>query len=201
MSPHFRLFLIALALLSFAGPLLADEIEVSWEHPTERTDATPIAIADIARTEIRYAPCSSAVPPTLGTPVAVVSVPAPAKTTTIANLADGRWCVQARSIDTAGLASDWTGVAWRAARPKPPTLLKVMVVAVNGNYSSRPVYRVDDAGKLVNVSSRRVSVGAECDPAERAGTNYFSVAGQVNALKPSEPLPDGSFAYCVEART
>ena len=196
MSPYFRLFLLVLALLSFAGPLLADELEVRWEHPTQRVDGSTIAVTDIARTELEYAPCVNG---QLGTPKVLVPVPAPATVKLIDGLADGSWCVRARSIDAQGLASDWTATVMRKARPKPPTIVSVYRVAANGDYTTRPVYALAADGKLTLASSRRVAVGDECDPALRQGASYFSVAGRVNALRPDERLPAGSFAYCVQS--
>ena len=72
MSPHFRLFLIALALLSFSGPLLAGEAATSWTHPTQYTDGTALPIGQIARTELEYGLCNAGKTGFLATPAPVI---------------------------------------------------------------------------------------------------------------------------------
>lgn len=180
------------------GPVKADDLDIKWTHPTQRIGGTVLALNEIANTELEYAPCAGAL---LGVPVTTVSVPAPATSKLIQGLAEGSWCVRARTVDTQGLASDWTGVVARKSRPAPPVITSVLRVAANGTYTTRPVYALDPLGKLISVSSRRVAVGEECDPSAKQGTNYYSVAGKANALKPTEPLPDGSFAYCAQSNS
>jgi hypothetical protein len=80
-----------------------------------------------------------------------------------------------------------------AELPPPPSWR----VAVNQNYSTRPVYRTGPTGELVNATDRRVAVGAPCNCEVRFRTSsYCSVEGVENALKPPATLPADSFAIC-----
>jgi hypothetical protein len=119
--------------------------------------------------------------------------------------------------DKAGLDAKWLGAPWVAMSkferaevqklyeqglaelpPTPPP--PAYVVAKNASYGTRPVYRTSSSGSLVNATDRRVAVGAACDCAARVGTsNYCSVAGAENALKPPDLLPADSFAICALA--
>lgn len=123
MRAKIALFLSTLMLTVAA---YANTADVSWTHPTQRTDNTALAIADIKETQVDWAKCtaSNTFPTSVdGTKV----VPAPAATTSIGPLAYGTWCFRARTVDTAGRVSDNSGTAWKqyVAPPKPPVITTV----------------------------------------------------------------------------
>ena len=150
LSPHFRLFLLALLVLSFSGPLLAANAELTWTHPTQRVDNSPLAIADIAATRLNWGACGSALAST-------TDVPAPAVTYTVTGLAYGTWCFVARTVDKTGLVSDPTGQVQKIilAPPKPPAFTVVNIVAYETAWHP-------GRGTVLGRAVGRVPLGTEC---------------------------------------
>lgn len=132
-TPPFIAALAALlALVSFAA--VADD-RVSWRHPTQYTDDSALALADIEYTIVRYGEKVGTEPPTN---IQSVTVPGPATSVVIprdVTLA-GTVCYQAatKMKDSAGggqsgyAPSAWvckTQTAPVAKRPKVPTQVTV----------------------------------------------------------------------------
>src|SRR5687768_17398171 len=94
-TPHFLAALaVLLTLVSFGA--LADD-NLSWQHPVEYTDSSPLNQADIASTIIRYGVGTSANPPTI---LSAITVPAPAASVVVPRdpLVAGTVCYQAATL-------------------------------------------------------------------------------------------------------
>jgi hypothetical protein len=87
---RFPLFLLLISSLTAN----AEQISVSWTHPTERDDGTPLALSEIRETRIF---CTGAATP-------VVIIPAPA-TVALIELPLGETKCNARTVDTNGTRS------------------------------------------------------------------------------------------------
>jgi hypothetical protein len=115
----------------------AADATLTWTHPTQRVDNTPITLADIRETQLDWGVCGvgNTFP---ATPAGTKAVPAPGTTTVVTGLAYGTWCFRARSVDTGGLVSDNTGTVWKQfiAPPKPPVLSATITVAYEINMNS-----------------------------------------------------------------
>lgn len=109
---------VALTLLALATSSAfaqnTPHVRVEWTLPDLRVDGTALAPADLARTEVEYAACSS--DGQLTAPIIRREVQTPATETTLEGLAPGPLCVRARVVDTDGAESAYTGVA-RAELP------------------------------------------------------------------------------------
>lgn len=96
---------------------------VTWTHPTEYTDGTPLALPDIQATEVRYGRCTDG---GVAEDSPVVTAPPLTATAKIPLPDGGRWCFQARTIAGA-VPSDWSSTVSRewpfdAGTPVLPTL-------------------------------------------------------------------------------
>lgn len=161
------LIFFVMAMLSNANGATA---ELTWTHPTQRVDNTPITLAEIKETQIDWAKCGvgNVFPVTVeGTK----AVPAPGTVTQVANLAYGTWCFRARSVDTGNLVSDNSGTVWRqfVAPPKPPVITTVGGVAWEMKWNGK------DGAYLAKVVGT-VAPGAACyGLAPALGFNIFPV--------------------------
>lgn len=114
------------------GTAHADDGTVTWTHPTQYVDNTPIPAGGIAATEIQYGKCNATRTGLLATPSPVtVSVPFPATTRVISGLTTAEWCFAARTTQPIGSPSDWTGYVWKLVdiKPKPPVLSATITLA------------------------------------------------------------------------
>ena len=115
-----RAFLLLLLL-----PLAAfgRDVVVEWTLATQREDATPLPVSEIAATRVEWGTCSGTA---FGTSAGVRDVAPPALTTTLA-LANGTHCLRAYTLDTDGQLSDPTPVLSFVlkGRPKPPVIKSV----------------------------------------------------------------------------
>lgn len=84
----------------------SNDATLTWTHPTEYTDATPIPDGAITATDIQYGVCNAGQSGISGTPTQV-SVPYPAAEKVISPLDVGWWCFQARTV-AGGVSSEWT---------------------------------------------------------------------------------------------
>lgn len=154
----------------------AADASLTWTHPTQRTDNSALALADIKETEIQYAPCAAGNTwPATGTPASKV-VTAPAAATTITGLAYGTWCFRARTVPVLNPATDqsaWTGPVWAIylAPPKPPVLGVVNIVAYDVRWQQ-------GGGTKLARAIGTVPLGTTCGdhPITRRGTrSYYEV--------------------------
>jgi hypothetical protein len=119
------LMLIVVGVLAFAVSSLAATVEVTWTHPTQFEDGTPLTITQLAQTRIEVGTCSS--PGVFGTKQGEKIVPAPTAATTI-DVAPGTWCYRGFSRATAaagGGESRASGVVSNIVpwpNPNPPVL-------------------------------------------------------------------------------
>jgi hypothetical protein len=123
---------IALVIAGIGNLARGADGVVSWTHPTQYTDNTPIPAGGLSGTEIQYGKCNATRTGLLATPAPVtVSVPFPATTRTITGLTNAEWCFAARSTQPVGSPSDWTGFAWKLIdlQPKPPVLSSTITTA------------------------------------------------------------------------
>lgn len=115
------------ALLTTAGQ--AATLSVTWQHPTMRTDGTPLALSEIGHTLVEYGDCSA--PGVWGSRQGSVEVPAPATGVQITAAGWGDKCVRGYTVTTTGVSSDASGVAYKTVPeppPEPPTLTAVETV-------------------------------------------------------------------------
>lgn len=135
-TPHFLIAVAALAALGAAAAFADDT--VSFLHPVEYTDNSPLNVADIDSTIIRYGVGTAANPPTI---ISAISVPAPATSAIVPRdpLLAGTVCYQAATLmkpvapATTGAQSVYAPSAWvcktQAApvqkKPRPPRNLSV----------------------------------------------------------------------------
>lgn len=133
------------------------------------------------------------------------------------DLADWSIAALAAAKDAAGLDAKWTAAPWEATSINERAIVAALFnehrpryyAARNSTYTTRPVYeRTAEGLRGPLVKTSRVAVGAECNCLDRLATSsrYCSVAGQVNALRPAEILPDaegpadsrtgGSYSLC-----
>jgi hypothetical protein len=121
--------LLLLALLPLSA--LAAGVTVSWTHPTQNTDGTALALANIASTRVEYGSCSGTA---FGTKAGEAVVPAPATTTTF-DLAPGTYCFRAYSKTVAALGALESGPSGVASKvvpyspPNPPVITVVNITA------------------------------------------------------------------------
>lgn len=135
MTLNFRTFVAALVLLTMIGLCVhrahAADATVSWTHPTEYTDNTPILLGALTQTSIQYGKCNAGQNGLLASPAPVtVVVPYPATSRVITGLGDGTWCFAARS-ETANAQSAFTPYVFKAIilTPKPPVMNSTITVA------------------------------------------------------------------------
>jgi hypothetical protein len=112
-----------LMLAALAMPAFADD-NLSWNHPTTRTDSSALPLSEIAATVIRYRTS------TTGTDFVTLEVPAPANTTVVARdpLLAGTRCYSAATRDTDGLMGDFSLDVCKTivkAKPRRPQNLVV----------------------------------------------------------------------------
>lgn len=146
--------LLLLSLFSFTTTAQSADATLTWTHPTQRVDNTPIAITEIRETQIDWAKCAAGnVFPT--TVDGTRAVAAPATTTVVTGLAYGTWCFRARTADTGGLVSANSNTVWKQylAPPKPPVIVTVSGLVwemrthpVDGPYLARVIGTIE-AGK------------------------------------------------------
>lgn len=112
-----KLFILG---LTFAGLVLAagNSATLSWTLATQNEDGSPLAAASILSTKIVWRrPGSSAI-------VGSVTIPAPAVSTTVANLACGKFDFTAQTLVTGSSSDESTPpVAYDTkvvCRPNPP---------------------------------------------------------------------------------
>ena len=192
--------IIAVAVMYFAGIFKkadAGEATLTWTHPTQYVDATPLPLANIARTEIQYAKCNAARTGFLSgaTPV-IGSVAPPPATGTIAGLTAGTWCFRARTVTTASESSVWSGFVSTVivddpvpAIPTPPTDLTVNPT-VRTAYSL--VKRVD---RLVLAAVGTVAPGTACVPTQQV--NGYFVVPRSSVIWSGSVKPDVVVATCI----
>jgi len=136
-TPHFIGFLLGAFLLLVGLSAFADDT-LTWQHPIEYTDSTPLNQADIAVTIVRYGAGTTANPPTV---ISAVNVPAPATSVVVTRdpLVAGTVCYQAATLmkpvppATIGQQSVYAPSAWvcktqtapTPKKPRPPRTLTV----------------------------------------------------------------------------
>lgn len=100
---------ICFALFVFwPAKCFAGNAELIWTHPTSYEDASPLALANIARTEVAWGRCNAAKTDFAGTPT-TFNVLAPTATASIPAIPTGPYCFKVRTVTTANEVSDWTG--------------------------------------------------------------------------------------------
>lgn len=100
-------FLGLLASLGFVAVALAIPKTMSWSHPTERVDGTPLSLAEIAETRIY---CDGAPP---------IVIAAPASSYVYAE--GGTHTCYATTVDTLGLESDPSNTITFEVLPSKPS--------------------------------------------------------------------------------
>lgn len=106
---------IALALFVFLpSKCEAGNADVSWTHPTQYVDGTPLPLASILRTEIQWGKCNATQTAfDTGVVPITVNVAAPAAAQAIPAIPTGKYCFRARTVSTANELSDWTNLVWK----------------------------------------------------------------------------------------
>lgn len=107
--------LLVVALVSLApGLAQAGNADVTWTHPNQYVDGTPLPLASILRTEIQWGKCNATQTgfDAAITPV-TINVAAPTASQAIPAIPTGRYCFRARTVTTANETSAYTGFAWK----------------------------------------------------------------------------------------
>ncbi len=150
---------ILLALLPLSA--LAAGVTVTWTHPTQNTDGSALALANIASTRVEHGSCSGTA---FGTKAGEAVVPAPATTTTF-DLAPGTHCFRAYTKTVAALGALESGPSGVASKvvpfppPNPPTITVVNITAYE--YIAPRGWRSAKLGKIVG----SVPLGTACGQA------------------------------------
>lgn len=174
---HLRPLFITLGTVALVMMVLtcslakAADATLTWTHPTQRVDNTPIALSEIKETQIDWGLCTTGnVFP--ATPVGTKSVPAPATTTVVTGLAYGTWCFRARTVDTLNEASANSGTVWKQwlAPPKPPVLSPTITVAYEFNMNGWGEIKL---GKAIGT----IKEGATCvdNPIQTNKGEYYEI--------------------------
>lgn len=122
--------LLLVAVKSFAGTAV-----VTWTQPTQYTDGTALALADISQTRVEYGTCSGTA---FGTKAGEQIATGTGTTLTVNSLPAGTYCLRAyttaKGVESA--ASSVASAVVPQSPPKPPVLVTVTTTAyavtVNG---------------------------------------------------------------------
>lgn len=113
-----RKFLFSLVLLTAATNAFAAGVHATWNLPTQNTDTSPLAVADMASTTLQYGTCNGTA---FGAALGAVNVLSPLAAADIPALAPGAYCFRAfvTTIPTkGGVVSAFSNVA-QATVPFP----------------------------------------------------------------------------------
>lgn len=146
----------------------AADAELSWTHPTQYTDNTPLPIAQIARTDIQYGLCATGNTSLLPTPPPVtVAVPTALTAFTVTPLNAGRWCFAVRTAATNGEVSVWTPFVTKVVAPPAPKAPTNLVVTITVVYT---VVKQRDAFVMLPVGT--APAGTECITSQSVNGYY-----------------------------
>ena len=161
-------FLVLFLCLVVFAVAHAENATVSWSHPTQRVDGTPLAISEIKETQVDWGLCSAGTFPSL--PAGTLAFAAPSTSGTVPNLAYGTWCFRARTLDTGGRLSDNSTVVSKVilAPPKPPVLSTVITVAYEINQTG--------SGMKLGRAVGTVGLGTACLPGLIIAPDYYEVS-------------------------
>jgi len=166
----------------------AATVTITWDHPTQYVDGTPLPSGALTATRIEWGTCNGT---SFGTRAGERIVPYPAATTTI-DLAPGTHCIRAYSR-TASAESSPTNTLVHTVlppAPQPPSNLRVSAQTV---YTS--VKRTD---RLVMLPVGTVPAETGCIPTEgviAGGVTYYAVPRA--AVRWSGSVrPDAVYAIC-----
>lgn len=136
-TPHFVGFILAIALIAFAGGAFAADVTVSGTNATQNTDGSAIPTDGSANSlrdvRIRYGTCNSgktAVATVTKTVTVAATVPGAAFSTPVTGLLLQEYCFQARHSNVGDTYSDWTAAVVRdltptQKKPRPPGNISV----------------------------------------------------------------------------
>jgi len=135
----------------------AENATVSWTHPTQRVDNSPLPLSEIRETQVDWGLCVAGAFP--GVPVGTAATPAPGTSQTIPNLTYGTWCFRARTVDTGSRLSDNSLTVNKIiiAPPKPPSLNSTVTLAYDVKFTPSGKVLL---GKVVG----SIALGTECIP-------------------------------------
>ena len=149
-----RLALAATLCVVTVAAALAAEVTVSWTHPVNFSDGTPLAIAQIASTRVERGTCNAGA---FGTKQGEQTATGSATSVLFPSLSPGTYCFRAYTKATAaagGLESIASNVASKVIpfpTPSPPVIVTVTTA----------VYDLKPNGKLGFVVGT-VALGTEC---------------------------------------
>jgi hypothetical protein len=160
-----------------AAPGFIGGTTLTWVHPTQNDDDTPLPLVQIANTGIYYSRTCTL--EALLTSTTMQIVPAPARLTIVENLADGQWCFGARTVDTAGRISALSKIVMTTIQPVPNAPIELSVPPPGLVTSEATVYtslKATDRTTMVPVGT--ASLGTPCIQSEATlaqGVTYFAV--------------------------
>lgn len=170
MSPHFRLFLLTLALLAVSGPLLAGEAALTWTQPTQNVDGSAIPASGTGRlvgNRVEWGTCTGTAPNyTFGTKAGEQAWTTPRTAFTVTNLAPGVWCFRAFASTTAG-ESGPSAVAAKTIVPPLPAPPSGLTVASTQAFT---VVKARDRFVLLPVGT--VPADTPCDTSQSINGHY-----------------------------
>ena len=146
--------LVGLLLSTATTAALAADVTVSWTHPVQFSDGSPLALNQIASTRVERGTCNGTA---FGTKQAEITVTAPAAQGVFAALVPGTYCFRAytKATSAAGggesVASNVASKTVAFPDPGPPVIVTVTTA----------VYDLKPNGKLGFVVGT-VPLGTEC---------------------------------------
>lgn len=138
----------------YAAAAFGADLTVSWTHPVQFADGSPLAMSQIASTRVERGTCNGTA---FGTKQGEITVTAPAAQGVFAGLAPGTYCVRAytKATSAAGggesVASNVVSKVIDFPDPGPPVIVTVTTA----------VYDLKPNGKLGFVVGT-VALGTEC---------------------------------------
>lgn len=159
MNKHLAAALSILLGITLAGVAFAGSATATWTHPTQYTDNTALAVADIQQTRLEYGSC---VGTAFGVKAGEVIVTGSGTSATVQNLTAGAYCFRAYT-KAKGVESAASAVASKVVpqtAPQPPVLVTVETVA----YSITVDY--PNLAIVKNLAVGKVAIGVACTAAE-----------------------------------
>lgn len=151
------LWIACLMLLAMLGLIAtraqAADASVSWTMPTQNTDNTPIPATgsgSIASSRVEWGSCIGTA---FGTKAGEATVPAPATSYVVADLAPATWCFRAYAKNTFGVESGPSVVVSKVIVPPTPKPPVITVATLAYDLTSR-----GSIGRLVG----KVPLGTAC---------------------------------------
>ena len=170
------IFALFVTLVSFSSAVPAEQLELTWEHPTENEDGSPLPFENIGGYELQYGIC--------GGEQTIIDSSTVGKATTytipLPDPAWGKWCVDARTVTVTGVKSRPASVTREIiVPPMPPKMVTINTVV----YDTR-IHPVQ--GLVAHRAVGWAALGSECyaDPNGMpfVGSDLYGIKPETVAL-------------------